>query len=134
MDAHGRKLVHIGKAILLIVFVLVLLVAANVAYDKHLDKKQARFMVDYIEEQVQRLVDGHSDQAQVLAYVKSWQAKYLVESETEDGAMLEVRIPGIPTGARFVCDAVGDLLLTFHFNRQGRLVSYETGGVSYGCI
>ena len=89
-------------------------------------------MVANIEQQIQQRIPIGSNQAQVLSFVASQQWQYSGVKPAETGSMFEVWIPGIPSGVLY-CDATGRLLVTFRFDRYGKLVSYTTNEV-YGCV
>ncbi len=83
-----------------------------------------------IEQQIRQRVPLGSPRAQVAAFVALQRWSYV--KSAEEGAVLEGSIPGIPSGVLY-CDTTGYLMVTFHFDRQGKLVSH-TAQTRFGCL
>ena len=90
--------------------------------------KAARAMVVEIERQIQQQVPVGSDQGKVASFVSAQQWNYQGFEPTKEGTILKVWIPGIPSGVLY-CDATGRLLVTFLFDRHGKLVSHTSDQV-----
>jgi hypothetical protein len=97
------------------------------------DNLVARRMVNRVKQQIGRGVSAGASQAQVISFVESQKWSYSGFEAAKSGSTFRVEVDGVPSGVVY-CDSTGRLPIIFHFDHEGKLVSYVVEGPVFGCI
>ena len=81
------------------------------------ENKAAKEMTHNIERKIKENVPIGSNQSRLLQFLDSQKWIYTGFKSVADGADLDVKILGLPSGV-FYCDKTGALMVTFHFSQD----------------